>query len=224
MPGEERQRAALRRLRDLAKREVAAALRLVDPGDAAAVADVIYTYVPAIAERYGLAAGSLAADWYDDVREAAEVAGYFRASPATLPDEGRYRALAAWASTKDDVEALVTGGVQRIIANAHRETIMYSSFADPRAEGWARFSAGGDGSCTFCYMLISRGAVYTDRTAKFGAHDDCNCGAGPVWKGHQRTVDKYRKSARRREDADGNLIGSMAADQERAKDWIAENL
>ena len=223
MAGEERQQAALARLYALAKREIADALKMVDPGDAAAVADVVYTYVPVIAERYGLAAGALAADWYDDVREAAEVAGYFRATPAELPTAGRYQALAGWVAGKDDVETLVAGGVQRIIANAHRETVMRSAFADPRAEGWARFSAGGDGSCPFCYMLISRGAVYTDRSVKFGAHDHCNCGAGPVWKGARYEVDKYRKSARRREDADGNLLGSMKADQTRAKEWIAEN-
>ena len=217
MAGESRQQAALRRLYDLAKREIADALKLVDPGDAAAVADVIYTYVPVIAERYGLAAGALAADWYDDAREAAEVAGYFRASPAPLPDAGRYQALAAWAATKDDVETLVLGGVQRIIANAHRETVMGSALADPSAEGWARFARGAE-TCGFCYMLTSRGAVYTDKTATFGAHDNCDCGAGPVWKGDRRTVDTYRKSVRRRSDA------TTDADNARARDWIAENL
>lgn len=224
MRSEVQQQAALRALYDLAKREIADALKLVDIGDAAAVADVIYTYVPVIAERYGLAAGALAADWYDELRDAAEVSGYFRASPAELPDIGRYEALAGWAATKDDVETLVVGGVQRIIANAHRETVMRSAFADPRAEGWARFSGGGDGSCPFCFMLISRGAVYTDRTAKFGAHDHCNCAAGPVWKGRRSEVDKYRKSARRREDSDGNAIGPTRSDQARARGWIAEHL
>ena len=216
MAGEARQQTALRRIYDLAKREIADALKLVDPGDAAAVADVIYTYVPVIAERYGLAAGALAADWYDEMREAAEVAGYFRASPADLPDMGRYEALAGWAATKDDVETLVLGGVQRIIANAHRETVMGSALADPRAEGWARFARGAE-TCGFCYMLTSRGAVYTDKTATFGAHDNCDCGAGPVWKGDRRTVDTYRKSVRRRSEA------TTDADNTRARDWIAEN-
>ncbi len=223
-PSARRQQAALQRLYELARRDIQAALALIDVGDAAAVADVIHTFVPVIAERYGLAAGSLAADWYDDMRDAAEVGGYFRAFPAELPTAGRYESLAAWAVSKDDVEALVAGGVQRVIANMHRETVMLSSFADPRASGWARFSAGGDGSCPFCFMLISRGAVYTDQTAKFGAHDNCNCAAGPVWKGRRGEVDKYRKSARRREDDDGKATGSTEADQARAREWIAEHL
>lgn len=221
---EAQQQAALRQLTELARREIRAALGLVDVGDAAAVADVIYTYVPVIADRYGLAAGTLAADWYDELRDAAEVAGYFRAEPAALPSDGRYRSMAAWAAGKDDIEALVSGGVQRIIADAHRDTVRYSSFADPRAAGWARFARGTE-TCEFCYMLVSRGAVYSDDSAKFGSHDNCDCGAGPIWRGSAgtRKVDDYKKSARRREIGD-ELVGPMKADQERARDWIAENL
>ena len=221
---EAQQQAALRRLYALAKDDLTAALRLVDVSDSAAVADVIVTYVPVIAERYGLAAGALAADWYDELRDREGIRGAFSAVVADLPTQGRYEALAAWTADKNDVEALVAGGLQRILANMHRETVMRSSFADPRAAGWARFSAGGDGSCPFCYMLISRGAIYTDQTAKFGAHDHCNCAAGPIWRDRRDQVDAYKKSARRREDADGKATGSAKADQDRAKAWIAENL
>lgn len=220
---ESQQQAALRRLYDLARKEIRDALDLVDPGDAAAVADVIYTYVPVIADRYGLAAGTLAADWYDDLREAAEAAGYFQAVPADLPDMGRYESMAQWAAGKDDIETLVAGGVQRVIADAHRQTVMRSAFADPAASGWARFARGSE-TCSFCYMLVSRGAVYTDQTAKFGTHDNCDCGAGPIFKGQVRQVDAYKKSARRREDADGAASGSTKTDQARAREWIAENL
>lgn len=224
MASAEAQQRALQALYALARADINAALRTVDVGDAAAVADVVHTFVPVVAERYGLAAGALAADWYEELRDAAGVAGYFRAELADLPGAARYASMAAWVADKDDIETLIAGGVQRVIANMHRETVMRSSFADPRASGWARFSAGGDGSCPFCYMLISRGAVYTDRTAKFGAHDNCNCAAGPVWKGRRTEVDQYRKSARRREDPDGEATGSTKADQDRAKAWIAEHL
>lgn len=214
---ESQQQAALRRLTELAKREIADALKLVDPGDAAAVADVIYTYVPVIAERYGLAAGALAADWYEELRDQAEVAGYFRAEPAELPDSGRYASMAGWAASKDDIETLVIGGVQRIIANAHRETVMRSAFADPQAAGWARFARGSH-TCGFCYMLTSRGAVYTEATAKFGSHDHCDCGAGPIWKKNPQQVDAYKATTRRRSAA------TTDADNARAREWIANNL
>lgn len=223
---EARQTEAVRRLFDLAKRDLRRAMSLVDMADSAAVADVLHTYVPIIAERYGLAAGALAADWYDDMRAAGEVRGSFRAEPADLPDAGRYESLVRWALTQTEIELLVAGGLQRIIANMHRETVMGASLADPQAAGWARFSGGSDGSCPFCYMLISRGDVYSSKTAKFGAHDNCNCQAGPVWKGlaGARRADAYRKSTRRREDADGNMVGSSRADADRARDWIASNL
>lgn len=222
---EAQQQAALRVLHSLARREIADALNLVDAGDAAAVADMIVTVVPSIAERYGLAAGSLAADWYEDLREQAEAAGYFQPVIAELPDQGRYESLAAWASDRDATESLVSGGVQRIVANMHRDTVMKSAFADPQAEGWARFARGAE-TCGFCYMLVSRGAVYTESGVKFGAHDDCDCGAGPIWKGANGAtqVDAYKKSARRREDADGNAVGGTKADQERAKEWIDAHL
>lgn len=222
---EARQTEAVRRLFDLAKRDLRRAMSLVDMADSAAVAEVLHTYVPIIAERYGLAAGALAADWYDDMRAAGEVRGTFRADPADLPTAGRYESLVRWALTQTEIELLVAGGLQRIIANMHRETIIGASLADPRAAGWARFSGGGE-TCSFCFLIISRGAVFREHTARFATHDHCTCAAGPVWKGSAgaRKVDEYRKSARRREDADGNAIGSTAADQERAKAWIAANL
>ena len=173
--------------------------------------------MPVIAERYGLAAGALAADWYDDLREAAGIGGSFRADLAALPTAGRYEAMAAWAMSKDDIETLVMGGLQRIIANMHRETVMLSSFADPKASGWARFARGAE-TCGFCYMLVSRGAVYTDTTAKFGSHDHCDCGAGPIWKNNPRQVNAYQASAKRRSE------GTTDADNERARGWIADNL
>lgn len=223
---EQQQSRALERIYTLAKRELRGALMLSEPGDSAALAEVVTTYVPVIAERYGLAAGTLAADWYDDLREQSEVAGYFRAIVPNLPDQGRYEAMSAWVIGKDDVEALIAGGLQRVIADMHRGAVMESSFADPQAAGWARFSGGGDGSCPFCYMLISRGAVYDSATVKFGAHDSCNCQAGPVWKGRAGTqkVKQYQKSARRREGASGEPTGSTRADQARAREWIAEHL
>jgi hypothetical protein len=72
----------------------------------------------------------------------------------------------------------VAGGLQRIIANADRQTIQASSIADPGARGWAR---EGSGNCDFCAMLIGRGAVYTEATADFDSHDHCGCIAVPAF-------------------------------------------
>lgn len=218
---EAQQRRALTRLYDLAGSEVSSLLRDVSRDDWAAVRAALVEGLPLIADRYGLAAGALAADWYESLRDEAGVPGGFVAEIADLPDQGRYEALAGWAVDKPDMESLIAGGMQRIIANAHRETIMRSSFADPQAEGWARFGRGVE-TCSFCHMLISRGACYTERTAKFGSHDNCSCSAGPVWKGTEgaRTVARYRQSGHRPAMSDETRAKANA----RAREWIADNL
>ncbi len=99
---------------------------------------------------------------------------------------------------------------------------MQSAIADPEAAGWQRV---GDGdSCGFCLMLISRGAVYTSESVKFGAHDWCNCQAGPSFGRPSDVfdVDAYRQSKRR--FFEGQKTGSAEQDDARARAWIAENL
>jgi hypothetical protein len=141
--------------------------------------------LPGLIDTYGLAAGTLAADWYDDLRDKLEVRGRFTAIPATIADTGA-DALAGWgvsplfAAEPDWAAArsLVAGGLQRRIANFSRQTVTGSAIADPKARGWQRVGSGG---CDFCSMLIGRGAVYSEATADFESHDHCNCSAAPAF-------------------------------------------
>jgi hypothetical protein len=146
---------------------------------AAALRDVL----PALIDTYGLAAATLAADWYDDVRDSREVRGHFTAIPAEVPETGT-QALVGWAlSEAQDLpgfQTLILGGAQRRIANFSRLTVMGSSIADPAARGWERVGSGS--SCEFCQMLLGRGAVYTEASADFEAHDHDDCGAAPAWR------------------------------------------
>lgn len=169
--------------------------------------------LPQLVHTYGQAAAAVAADWYDEAREAAESSGSFRAIPASIENSAT-DALALWATSTgtdmDSIRELIDGGLQRRIARWGRETIMGSSLADPAADGWQRV---GVGECDFCEMLISRGAVYTEATADFGAHDHCRCQAVPAFKGSPRRVKPYKPSVRHSE-----------ADQARARKWIADHL
>lgn len=137
--------------------------------------------LPALIEQYGLAAGALAANWYDDLRAKAETRGSFTAIPADIRDVGAH-ALVGWATTTATdyaaFQSLILGGSQRRVANFARQTVMGSSVADPSARGWQRV---GIGECAFCQMLIGRGAVYTEATADFQSHDHCNCQAEPAF-------------------------------------------
>jgi hypothetical protein len=161
--------------------------------DAVSAEAILIDVLPDLVSVYGSAAGTLAADWYDEARETAEIRGRFRALVAQLPDGGRTDALAGWAvgplysSEPDFATALskAQGGLQRIIADAGRSTIAGSAVADPGARGWQRT---GSGECAFCRMLIGRGAVYTEATVRFRSHDHCNCAAVPAWEGHSLPV------------------------------------
>lgn len=180
--------------------------------------------LPGLIDTYGLAAGTLAADWYDDLRDKVEPKGHFRAIPADVPDTGA-QALVGWAVNEaadlSGLQVLILGGMQRRIANFSRLTVMGSVVEDPGAAGWQR---AGVGECKtgFCDMLIGRGAVYSEATADFAAHDHCQCTAVPAFHGEPRPVKPYTVSPRRTIDPDtGKPV--IDADFLRAKEWIASH-
>jgi hypothetical protein len=148
------------------------------------------------------------------------VRGRFAAVAAVVPDAGA-QSLTSWAAREatdlTTMQALILGGAQRRIVNVSRRSVIDSTAADPRAEGWMRT---GVGECDFCRMLIGRGAVYSESSVRFGAHDHCGCQAAPSWGRPSDVfdVDEYRASTRRRNDQ------TRAADNARAREWIADNL
>lgn len=208
-----RYRADLAELERLALNDLATLVRDVSSGRVASA--LLVDILPELVAVYGSAAATLAADWYDEHREAQRIPGRFRALAAELPDEGRTNSLAGWAARAfDDDPATGTmrasGGLQRIIADAGRNTIMRSSLEDPRAVGWQRI---GSGECGFCAMLIDRGAVYSEAGADFGAHDHCNCSAAPAFGGRARPARDYVQTSRDITDAD----------RARTREWMREH-
>jgi len=151
------------------------------------VRDALLDVVPPLGTRYSLAAAALGADWYDDLREEADAPGRFKADPSEPVGPARWESLVRWGVSPlyaptpapEDALTLISGGLQRTVANGHRLTVVENSVKDPRAKGWARYGSGS--SCSFCRMLLSRGAVYTEATSGFESHDHCNCYAAPSW-------------------------------------------
>lgn len=172
----------------LARRDLSTFFAVAREWPAEEVRDALMEVLPALGDEYGDAAAALAADYFVEARIAAEARGSF--SPV-LPERtasARWEALARWgvdplfAPTPDAATALslVTGGLTRSIADQHRQTIVYSSAADPQAQGWRRV-ARADG-CSFCQMLASRpGYVYGEKSVEFRSHDNCRCSAAPSW-------------------------------------------
>ena len=141
--------------------------KAVDAGEA------LNDILPALVDQYGVAAAAMAAQWYDSLRDKAEVAGSFRSDPIDIKDSGT-GALIGWALSEatdyPTFQTLILGGTQRRIANFARSTVTTASVADPGAHGWQRV---GTGECDFCEMLLGRGAVFSEATADFAAHDHC---------------------------------------------------
>lgn len=195
----------------LANRDLARLWNLVSNG--AAADEALRDLLPSIVREYGSLGATLAAEWYDDQRAKSGVRGKFTAIPIESDDRGS-QALIGWAlSTATDdtsLRSLVLGGVQRRVADHVRYTISGSAVADPAAQGWQRVGAGTckDG---FCDMLIGRGAVYSEATADFAAHDHCKCSAVPAWGGQPLPVKPFTPSLR----------GVSKADRARVRDWIA---
>lgn len=164
----------------LADRDLAALWRLVADGASAETA--LRDLLPAIVTEYGSAGAAMAAEWYDEQRAKVAVRGAYVALPVAADDRGA-QSLVGWAlaTATDDrsLATLVAGGVQRRIADHARYTVARNSVEDRGARGWQRV---GDGNtCDFCSMLLGRGAVYTEATADFEAHDHCGCSAAPAW-------------------------------------------
>lgn len=201
----ERHRRDIADLAAIADRDLRILLRPID--DPVEARDLMLAAFPDLVSLYGSASATLAAEFYDEIRDEERISGRFRPAPAQLPGQVRTDSLARFAvgpmfdEVPDKVRTLdyATGGMQQLIADSSRYTITGASAADPQANGWQRT---GSGSCGFCAMLISRGAIYTEDTAAFGAHRNCNCSAVPAFRGRPKPVEPYTPSERRVTDAD----------------------
>jgi hypothetical protein len=157
-------RRAVADLSALAFADITELLRQVDNGEQAR--EGLMDLLPMLTATYGTAAATLAADWYDDLRDESDARGRFRAIPAEPPDRDRTDALARWSvepmfspePDKAKTLSLAAGGLQRVIANADRFTIVESVQADPAPTGYVRVASGS--ACAFCKMLATRGAAY----------------------------------------------------------------
>src|SRR5690625_2509458 len=182
--------------------------------------EALMDVLPALVDTYGSAAGTVAADWYDDTRLEQEIRGRFTASPAVLRDPGTDE-LTRWGLSPlfgenpdwSAARTLVLGGLQRRIKNVGRETVMGSSIQDPQADGWQRIAQSD--ACLFCQMLAGRGDVYGEETtADFAAHDWCSCEATVAWRNRPKPVRKWT----------GPSPDRSRADYDRAREWIATNM
>lgn len=160
---------------------------------------------PAVIAHYSDGSSALAADFYDDERERAAAPKLYVAEPVILDRVVKIRRAVAWASDPlfgdepDKAAGRLAEVVQLETARPYRDTILTNRERDPSAVGWRRVTNGG---CKLCRMLADRGAVFTDKTARFAAHTNCKCTAQPVFSsqdyGEEANVMQYLASRRKR--------------------------
>lgn len=164
------------------------------------------TAVRALIGEYGHASSTLAADFYDAQRVAAQVTGTFTVPLLDPPPDEQVDNSLRWA-TKDlwprdpenpatteaqklpmerrleAAEVKAEAVAQKLVTDQGRGTIQGAVRRDRQAIGWARTAALG--ACAFCKLLATRGMTYKADTVQFRAHDGCHCGAIPVFRGQR---------------------------------------
>lgn len=210
--------------------------------DPVATREALAVVLPDLVGLYGSAAATLGADWYDELRDQAEVKTRFRAVPAELPDAGLFESLVGWGTTPlfvgspeldedgtlirqpklgdpdfvPDLQAAqtrVAGGFQKAVADMERNTVIGSLKRDRDGRGWSRRTTGK--SCPFCVSIAARGAVFSASTANFASHNNCDCIAFPVIGDDPRPVLPYTPAERFRTQAQRD------ANNERIRAWLA---
>lgn len=186
-------RAGLSGLSDQAQAMVLRLMEGLSDLPATEAVPLLKALMPDVVQTFGAAAASLAADYYDSVREAAEISSDFAAEALdTVPAE-QILASASYATKgvyTDGADLLATSGqvlkvVDRLTKKPGRDTLYRAGLIDPSPPRYARIPQGSV-TCRFCAMLASRGAVYAS-AASAGEHKDfhdhCDCAVSLIFDG-----------------------------------------
>lgn len=161
-------RRAVDDLSTLAIGRLAAALRALDGQSGVATRNALIEMFPDLIGPYVTASGELAATWYEDLRRQAVDTPYYATSSGTLNRERveglvRFGVKPLFGQSDATALSLLGGGVQRLIADAGRDTIDANAKRDVVSTSWSRVARPG--CCDFCSMLAGRGAVYRSKEA-----------------------------------------------------------
>ncbi|MFF3998526.1 hypothetical protein ACFYX8_35120 [Streptomyces cyaneofuscatus] len=204
--GARRQRQAQRGLSRLLVRDVRKLRRLIIPSRLQETVPDWIEAVRAVVGEYGDASAVAAADFYEAERVAAEVTGRFTVPLLDPPPDEQVDNSLRWATKDlwprdpddpkttaaqrapletrlDAAEKKAEGVAQKLVTDQGRGTVQVAVQQDRMAVGYARAAALG--ACAFCRLLAARGMVYKQDTADFRAHDGCNCGVIPVFRGQR---------------------------------------
>ncbi|MEU7737935.1 hypothetical protein AB0B51_33545 [Streptomyces griseus] len=204
--GARRQRQVQRGLSRLLVRDVRKLRRLIIPSKLQETVPDWIEAVRTVVGEYGNASAAAAADFYEAERVAAEVTGRFTVPLLDPPPDEQVNNSLRWATKDlwprdpndpkttvaqraplearlDAAEKKAEGVAQKLVTDQGRGTVQAAVRQDRMAVGYARAAALG--ACAFCKLLAARGMVFKRDTADFRAHDGCNCGVIPVFRGQR---------------------------------------
>lgn len=122
-----------------------------------------------IVSPYAMTVGDLTLEFYGETRAADGVTTPYRPTEAVTPTTRRVLALAGWgAAALPDGNAQkalsrLTGGVQRVLFDVERDTIVEVAANDDHPVSYQRIARPG--ACAFCATLASRGAAFDSDSA-----------------------------------------------------------
>jgi hypothetical protein len=224
----ERVRRALQRVTGAAVGEVRAVSSSA-PQEPAAWRAALFATAPLIVSEYASGAATLATDWFEEIRDAANPRHLFTPIPLVAVTDDDMAAMVARVTVdmstleRDllsefdrivaDTLAQLEAEMQKQVAAGFWDTMTENADEDPDAVGWQRFARPG--ACKFCVMLAARGAVYTRSSVKFAAHTTCHCVVGPSYdpSAPRANVMQYLASRRTR----------SAEDKARLREYLNHN-
>lgn len=172
----------------------------------------MFAAVGLVVPSYYDAAGALAVDWYEELREASSPTTSYR--PAIIGDPDTTWIEREVAKFRSQIDTSIETGAaalldearrlaEKEVARGFRDTVVGNTRQDTEAIGWSRVTRPG--ACKFCLMLADKGAVYrSESTAIFAAHGDCHCAARPEFRngehGPEANAVQYAASSRRARD------------------------
>lgn len=215
-------RSANKGIVTLVHRDLARFWGTLDLAKPQAARDALLAFIPPLVTQYGDVAATVSADFYDSLRLSDGVRGKFSAVMADGPSDDRvtqtvrYGAGHLFTDTPDKTTAFLEGALSRLVLESGWDTIVESTRRDPQSSGWYRISGGG---CSFCDGLAARGAVYSESSVDFAAHNACQCGCMPSWDPSRPEADVQQYEASRRVSS---MTDEEHADHNTAiRDWLS---
>lgn len=107
-----------------------------------------------------------------------QTAGLIRGAALSGIINARRRGFSIDAAARNGL-VKASGSLSHVVLGASRQVVTQAAASDPASGRWRRVAGGG--ACEFCLMLESRGAVFSESTGGFEAHNHCACTAEPVF-------------------------------------------